>query len=192
MKCASLLPSNRSELMHATEQAGCQHLDTNVIRRSHNPDLCDEHWLPVIAFTKSIGRNEGWSLAESEEAKRNLLKNAAEIHRTRGTNHAIRVFFRSMGLGEVEILENVGYLRYDGTKTHDSTYIYGGDDNSTWATYKIKLNRLITVDQAELIREILGYIAPARDELISIDYQKAALRYNGEKTYNSQYNHGEA
>ncbi len=192
MNALRLLPGNHTELMVATERAGHQNLDAHAIRRSHNIDQCDAHWLPVIAFTRSIGKNEGWGLAESDEAKRNLLKNAPEIHRTRGTNHAIRVFFRSMGLGDVEILENVGHLRYDGTKIHDSTYIYGGDKSSTWATYKIKLTQIITVDQAELIREVLEYIAPARNELISLDYQTAALRYNGEKTYNGQYNHGEA
>lgn len=189
----SLLPPNSTQLERDLEQTSGQALDLpNQIRDLWSPERCPAYLLPWLAWALSISDEEGWSYAESEQARRNLISRAADIHRHKGTIWSIREVFRLLGLGEIEILENVGLLRYDGTKVHDGLYIYGGDVNSTWATYTVILNAAITNDQAAMLRRILEGTAPARSELVSLEYQSVPIRYNKVARYDGTYNYGSA
>ncbi|MDD3236799.1 MAG: phage tail protein I [Candidatus Gastranaerophilales bacterium] len=52
-------------------------------------DHVDLKFLPLLAEAFHILGDEGWNFAESEQEKRNLLKNALEIHRYKGTKYAL-------------------------------------------------------------------------------------------------------
>lgn len=188
----TILPSHHSMLQKALEQAMAPRVDPDIIRASASIEETAGKLLPYLAYQWAVGEAEGWSYAESDGAKRELLRRAVEIHRYRGTPHSIRLFFRTIGVGEVEILENIGLLKYNGKANYDGTYIHGGDGRSTWATYAIKLYQPITIDQAVLIRRILEKIAPKRSELTNLDYRQAAIRYNGVARFDGQYTYGEA
>ena len=65
-------------------------LDIAVINRSRDPQQCDEHWLPWLAWERSIGDEEGWRFAETEEARRNLIGSYIAKHQHKGTPSVIR------------------------------------------------------------------------------------------------------
>lgn len=150
-------------------------LDLNVML-VYLIDLVKPSLLPALADQFSLLDEAAWELAESEEAKRNLIKNAAELHRFKGTPWAIREVIRLLGFGEVTLME--------GLHAQPST------EPSTWPLYRVVLKRAITNDQAVLLRRLLLSVAPARCRLVSLDYQSVAIRYNAVARYDGQYNHG--
>lgn len=150
-------------------------LDLNVML-VYLIDLVKPSLLPILADQFSLLDEAAWQLAESEEAKRKLVKGAGELHRFKGTPWAIREVIRLLGFGEVTLQE--------GIHAQPST------EPSIWSLYRVVLKRVITNDQAVLLRRLLLSVAPARCRLVSLDYQSVAIRYNAVARYDGQYNHG--
>lgn len=144
--------------------------------------------LPILADQFSLLDEAAWLLAESEDARRNLIKNSVELHRYKGTPWAIREVIRLLGFGEGSILEGLGGLAYDATAPFDGLRVYG--DTGSWPVYRVTLGQPVTNDQAELLRRVLRAIAPARCRLASLEYQAVAIRYNQTAAFDGQYNHG--
>ena len=153
-------------------------------------DLVPSRFLALLAEKWSVTGHDGWLLAESDEAKRKLIKRAVELHRYKGTPWAMREIIRQLGFGEVDIIEGLFDKRHDGSFTRDGTYYHG--DRSKWAYYRVILQKAITNDQADLLRKTLRVFAPARCVLASLDYRTVALRHNGKALRNGQYNRGTA
>ena len=153
-------------------------------------DLVPTEFLSLLAEKWSVTGYDGWLLAESEEAKRKLIKRAVELHRYKGTPWAIREIIRQLGFGEVEIIEGLFDKRHDGTFRRDGSYFHG--DRSKWAYYRVILQKVITNDQADLLRKTLRVFAPARCILAGLDYRTVSLRHNGKATRNGLYNRGTA
>jgi phage tail P2-like protein len=151
-------------------------------------DLVKPKLLPVLADQFSLLDEAAWMLAESREAKRNLIKNSAQIHRFKGTPWAIREVIRLLGFGEVTIQEGLNNQVRDGTISRDGSHVHG--DPSAWALYRVRLRRAITNDQAALLRRLLLSVAPARCRLIALDYSSVAIRHNGFARRDGQYNRG--
>ena len=155
-------------------------------------DSVHESALYYLADQFSLLGYDGWSLAESEDQKRELIKSAIELHRYKGTPWSIREVCRRLGFGEIEIIEGIAHIHYDGIYQYNGHQVHGGDDTS-WAIYRIiLLEQPITNDQAQLLRNVLSAFAPARCHLESLDYQSVPLRYNGAANYDGQYNFGSA
>lgn len=179
-------------LERALEQGALREADLAVdLLDTKDPEKCPIEFLAFLAWEQSISDEEGWAFAESEEARRTLIKRSAEIHKKKGTVWAIREVFRMLNLGEVEIIENIARLNYDGTH-HYNAYMVHGDLDNYWATYIVKLKLPLTNDQAVTIRQILDGVAPARSELVALDYKAVAIRYNRTARYDGQYNYGSA
>ncbi len=139
-------------------------------------DLMKPSILSHLADQFSLMDEVAWLLAESDDAKRNLIKSAAELHRFKGTPWAIREVFRVLGFGEIRIDEGVSPA--------------AGSD-PVWSLYRVALlERVITNEQAAMLRRLLLTVAPARCRLVALDYQAVPLRYNGLANYDGQYNHG--
>lgn len=139
-------------------------------------DLVKPAILPHLADQFSLMDEVAWQLAESVDAKRDLIKNAAELHRFKGNPWAIREVFRLLGFGEIRIDEGVSPT--EGVEP-------------VWSLYRVALlERVITNDQAALLRRLLLAVAPTRCRLVQLDYQAVPLRYNGLANYDGQYNHG--
>lgn len=191
----TLIPkSSGSRLQHdlarLTDQEAAA-LDIAVITRSRDPQQCDAHWLPWLAWERSIGGEEGWQFAESEAARRDLISGYIAKHQQKGTPAVIRQLFRDLRLGEISIIERAAALRWSGEATFDGTHIFGGAAGD-WAKYAIVVNRPITNAQAEHLRKILEQITPKRCELVYIDYRNTPLHWDGEITFNGSYNFGAA
>ncbi|MDH4869800.1 phage tail protein [Pseudomonas sp. BN515] len=144
--------------------------------------------LPNLAEQFSLLDEAAWLLAESEDVRRNLIKNAVTLHRYKGTPWSIREVIRLLGFGEVTLLEGLGGLDYDGQATFNGIRVYG--DTGSWPVYRVFLAQPITNDQAELLRRVLKATAPARCRLASLEYSAVAIRYNQVAAYDGQYNHG--
>ena len=147
-------------------------------------DLTEKSALSWLATQLSLTGDNGWDLAESETAKRELLKNAIELFRYKGTPWSIRQVIRNLGFGEVQIIEGGGGL--------DPAIAVKWPPETHWALYRIKLSQAITNDQAKRMRKTLAAFAPARCELASLDFIAAPVRYNNTARYDGTYNHGSA
>ena len=145
--------------------------------------------LPHMAEQLSISDEPAWELAESETVKRNLLKHAFELHRYKGTAHAVRMVFRLLGLGEVDILEGRGGRSRNGRWRRDG-YAMRGDASMQWAVYRIVCYRRLTVAQAAMARRMLGSLVPVRCALFDIDFSKAILIRNGLASRDGLYSRG--
>lgn len=153
-------------------------------------DLVKTPLLPVLADQFSLIDEAAWLLAESEDAKRNLIKGSAELHRYKGTPWAIREVVRRLDFGEVQIIEGLSGQLRNGSTNRDGIYWHG--DPNGWAQYRVLLQQPITNDQAATLRSALIDHAPARCRLVSLDYQAAANRHNGLIFRDGQYNRGSA
>lgn len=189
----SIIPSNNSPLQHVlaklTEHELAE-LDWRVITRSHDPQECDPAFLPFLAWENSIADAEGWRFAETEAAQRALIADYIAVHQGKGTPAVIRQLFEKLQLGEIDIVERVGDLSWDGAVNFDGRYIFNGDVLNGWAYYGIVLKRVITVEQAELIKQILNEITPARCQLLYLDYRNHALLWDGEIDFDGTYTFG--
>lgn len=153
-------------------------------------DLVAPEHLPLLAESCSILGADGYWLAESDDARRKLIKGAYELHRYKGTPWAIREIVRWLGFGEVRIIEGLNGQTYDGSINYNGSHVYGA--GSYWAHYRIIMNGVITNDQAALLRKTLATFAPARCLLAALDYQAVPLRYNGRAAYDGNFNFGAA
>ena len=153
-------------------------------------DLVAPEHLPLLAESRSILGADGYWLAESDDARRKLIKGAYELHRYKGTPWAIREIVRRLGFGEVQIIEGLTGQTYDGSINYNGSHVYGA--GSYWAHYRIIMNSVITNDQAALLRKTLAAFAPARCLLAALDYQAVPLRYNGRAAYDGNFNFGAA
>ncbi|UVM52223.1 MULTISPECIES: phage tail protein [unclassified Pseudomonas] len=151
-------------------------------------DLVKPQLLPNLADQFSLLDEAAWLLAESEDAKRNLIKYSAQLHRYKGTPWAIREVIRLLGFGEVVLQEGLNNQVRDGSIIRDGNHVHG--DPNAWPLYRVFLKRAITNDQAALLRRLLLSVAPARCRLVSLDYQSVAIRHNGFARRDGQFNHG--
>ncbi|HIA1612215.1 TPA: phage tail protein I [Salmonella enterica] len=145
-------------------------------------DLTEVTALPWLADQLAITGDNGWNLAESEDARRALIKNAIELHRYKGTPWSVRQVIRNLGFGEVELCEGGDRL--------DPAIAEKYPAETHWALYQVILAVTITNDQAALLRKTLEVFAPARCELASLDFTAAPIRYNDTARYDGTYNHG--
>ena len=153
-------------------------------------DLVAPEHLGLLAESRSILNEDGYWLAESDQARRRLIKGAYELHRYKGTPWAIREIVRRLGFGEVQIMEGLAGRQYNGTFAYTGRYVYGS--NTHWAHYVITMNAPITNNQAALVRKTLAAFAPARCVLAALDYQAVPLRYNAQASFDGSFNFGAA
>jgi hypothetical protein len=149
------------------------------------PDL-----LPLLAEQFSMLDETVWSLAESDDARRALVKGSVSLHRYKGTPWSLRELCRRLGLGEIQIVERLSGRVRDGSIKRGGIYVHG--DPRAWAKYRVFLQQPITNDQASKLRRALIEHAPARCNLVSLDYQAVANRHNGAIHRDGQYNRGSA
>jgi len=134
---------------------------------------------------------EGWNLAETPAQQRRLIKESIAMHRMKGTPRALYALVERLGFGRIQIQEGIGKLHYDGQHAYNAHMLYG--DPHAWPIYRIvMLDCALTNDQAAALRKALAAYAPARCKLAALDYQSVPIRYNGQASFDGQYNYGSA
>jgi phage tail P2-like protein len=184
-----LLPPHASHLERALAAVGTPATDLPVpLRALWNPDTCPSALLPWLGETFALLGANGWELAESDEARRNLIKGAVDLHRHKGTVAAIRAVIRQLRLGECDIIENIGVLTHNAVRRYNGQMVHGSPE--FLAVYRVVLRQPITNDMAVTLKTILAAVAPVRCHLASLDYQSVPIRYNAKASYHNDYNHG--
>lgn len=154
-------------------------------------DLVDSEHLPILADSMSVADADGYWLAESDEAQRNLIKGAYDLHRYKGTPWAVKEIVKRLGFGNATLIEGFGDKIHDGKiARRDGAYVYGHPDR--WAYYRIIIDEPITIEQANLLRKTLTAFAPARCVLSALDFTQASIRHNGKIVRDGRFTRGTA
>lgn len=121
---------------------------------------------------------KGWFLANTEQARRNLIRRAIELHRFMGTPWAVKESIRSLGFQDVTLIERVGLISnlYNGLLTHNGSKEYGGNEDGEWATFTviIDLNSWTEYIGSPYITALLGMIDTyknVRSHLVDLIFQ---------------------
>lgn len=156
-------------------------------------DTCPASCLSALAWALRVDEwSDGWPVA----VRRQVCRDAIYLHRRRGSRASIERALLSLGLVNpalgytAHIVEGLTDLRHDGTSNHDGTKTYG--ETPSWASWRIELNRPITIAQAASARRVLEATAPARSTLVALDFRDAAWLYDGARTYDGSISHGAA
>lgn len=99
------------------------------------PDLCPAVALPYLAEQYDVLGYKGYALATTEAQKRQLIKNAILLHRTKGTPSAIRNAILSLGFDKVIIREGTG-ITYNGAFNFDGSKTYSGGN---WYNFSVQI-----------------------------------------------------
>lgn len=184
-----LLPANATTAELAMEQTTARIADPNAraIHTQWDPWACPAALLPWLAWAYNV---DEWDAGWPEEFQRQTIADSIELHRIKGTLSSIRRVIRNAGHGDASIIEGLSDVRYDGSQTYNGFITHG--DASAWAKYRIVLSRPMTNAQAQQVRRILSFTAPARCLLEELVFTEANNIYNGAVTYNGSYNHGTA
>ena len=143
---------------------------------------------------------EGWELAETEKEKRSLIKRAIELHRYKGTPWAVKEAIKSVGYKNVELIERLPEVRYDGQYNYSGLEDYAG--GVRWALFRVivdigeskKITQIEIQKLADLINEYknirshlkdISFAATVEDAFSDlIDALQALLQTTVEETYN--------
>lgn len=169
---AKLLPPNASALEQALEQAGCQGIDnlSVPVNTLWNPLTCPEACLPWLAWTLSV---DHWEADWDEATRRRVLQESIPVHRGKGTRAAI-----------LRVLTAAGYDTADIVEGPDDTH-----PQAHWASWRVRVDQALTVTEGLRLRQLLSHVAPARCQLIQIEF-KALNRYDGSIRYDGQHTFG--
>lgn len=186
---SDLLPPNATPLERNLATTGERLDDLPMpIRDLRNPQRCPAALLPYLAWELSVDEwNPGWG----EGTKRRVIAESVSVHRRKGTRGSVRRALEAI-LGDVPftIIEGVAAGYYDGSKPHDGHYYYGRGIN--WARYSVIVALPLSRSQADSVRRTLAAIAPARCQLLALDFVQAANAYDGTLRYDNTYTHGVA
>ena len=112
----------------------------------------------------------GWRLANTEAARRELVKNAITLHQKKGTVFAIKEAVRSVGFDSAEVREGIG-VEYDGDNLYDGSITYAGGN---WATFRVTVSvgseTTISPELTANLRELIEEYKNARSHLIDVSF----------------------
>ena len=185
---SNLLPPNSTQIERDVAEVCAQATNLEVlISTIKDPDLCPVSFLPYLAWELSI---EVWDDTWHEDIKRNVIKQAIKEYRLRGTVVGVKLALSKAGLGDNQIVEGRnGYLR-DGTMKRDGFILRSTTEG--WAEYKVILQGLLSVAQANIARNLLESSAPKRSELWGFDFTNALPLHNGVIYRDGSYTRGVA
>ena len=188
MSDGDLLPPNATAQERALSMAAGRLSAVPVpIRDLWNPDTCPPGLLAWLAWAFGV---DEWSSDWSEESKRATIRDAVAVQSRKGTVWSIRRVLANAGYGTATLYEGLSNNTYNGASTYNGLITYG--DPSEWASYRAFLDRPMSNAQAAQVRRLLLTTAPARCQLVELDYTEVTNTYNGAIRYDGAYNHGTA
>lgn len=182
----SLLPPASTALERAIEQTQAARFDhAACVQTLWNAATCPAVLLPHLAWALSVDEwSNGWSI----EKKRAVIAEARYIHQHKGTPSAIRRALASIGHPDAQLIERSDSIKRNGVFHHDGSHHRKG--RVGWASYRVILNRPVTIDQAQQIKRLLAAVQRNCVHLGAIDFRRAALRRNGMATRSGIYTRG--
>lgn len=183
MTFKSLLPRNRTAVELQLEQTlAVKHsLDTDIIRKLHEPSECPMALLPWLAFALSL---DEWDDNWSEAVKRQYISDSIVIHKHKGTAYAIKTALQALGYESV-IIREAEFNYYNGVRIFNGAIDYGSF--TAWPLFDVILNIGYT-PAAPLVAEIRARIERYKNErsiLRNLIFMN--LLYNNTITFNGTY-----
>lgn len=130
--------------------------------------------LPYLAEQFDVLGIKGYSLADTEDKKRDLIKKAIELHRYKGTVYAIEESLKTIGINNVDIQENLSVFFYNASYSYDGTINYGA---GSWATFRVVLDitefASVTPTVLNAIRALINVYKNVRSHLIDLTFKIA-------------------
>jgi len=141
-------------------------------------DIVKEPALVFLAYQFDVLGFKGWALAQTEAQRRELLKQAIELHRTKGTPFAIKSAISRAVTGiayeDITIQEGLVFptFIFDGSVNFNGSHYFG---SGHWATFRVTINVTgftppITTSLSYLILQLILEYKNARSHLIDISY----------------------
>ncbi|ACF12738.1 putative phage tail fiber protein [Chloroherpeton thalassium ATCC 35110] len=114
--------------------------------------------------------NVTWSwIANTDDERRQLLRNAISWHRYKGTKFAIVQALQAIGYSAVSITEGASANIYDGAMSYSGSALYDGGGTTNWAVFSVSATAPEgqTLDDAEYarVRKLINNMKPARTKL---------------------------
>lgn len=184
----TLLPRTSTRLEQDLEQMGLLagdlgELDLSII---NDPYKCPASMLSWLAYSRHVDNyEESWP----EAKKRSVIAGAPEVHLIKGTVASIRDVIRFAGYGEIEIITRGFHWFYNGIRKFNGTIRYGSHSKLGWAQFIITMQTQVSIEQVQIIRALINATAPARCELLEINYEQA-IKYDGFAIYDGNYSYG--
>ncbi|MGC0152672.1 phage tail protein I [Chromobacterium vaccinii] len=180
-----LLPPNCTPLERALADSMALTVDPSAIATLADSARCPAALLPWLAWERSV---EQFDAAGTEDQQRALIRSSLGVHRRKGTLAAVRQVFRDLDLGEVKIDEGNNRYLADGAMTADGFCTAGDPDG--WAEYRVRIDKMLSIEQAATAHSILTEMAPARCVLWGLDFTGATLIANGYALADGKYTAG--
>jgi len=181
----SLLPRNITPLERNLEKTGDRFNPPALIPSLWNGNTCAPVMLPWLAWALSV---DDWDPLWGIERKRAAINESTYIHKHKGTPSAIMRVLAINGHDDAILIERSSYFKYNGKVKYNGTRGYGGP--TMWATFKIILQRPISIKNAESLKLAINSVRRNCCHLIKFDYREAAWRYDGSIKYNGTYTYG--
>ena len=127
--------------------------------------------LPHLAEQFHVTAWEGWSLADSDTDRRELIKNAIALHRKKGTPWAIKQALTAMGYGGASLTERLATVYADGTVFADGAI--DGSGGLRWALFRARVdlgeNKPFNIAEKSKVLAAIDEYKPARSHLYALD-----------------------
>jgi phage tail P2-like protein len=120
-------------------------------------DIVPAGALPYLAEQFDVSGNAGWLLADTEEARRSLIKSAIDLHRYKGTEYALRRAIDVLGL----------------TYTVEKWWEYGADPYHFRVTVDV-LDSGVSADQQALLTAFIDEYKALRDVQDAMQFNLSA------------------
>ncbi|WDE04688.1 phage tail protein I [Thalassomonas viridans] len=157
---SSLLPANSTSQERALEGAVSRGTSLELaIAQQWRPDTCPTSLLPWLAWSLSL---DDWDEAWSEQTKRNMIKQAAAVHKVKGTVGSVKRALAALGVS----LEFIEWFEQDvdltlapihSTTPHTFVFI-------AWVNAQAYSSNAVVLDQAlyDAIYRVTNKVKPAR------------------------------
>jgi len=128
----------------------------------HMIDTVDASLLDILASEFDMLGYNGWILAETEQEKRNLLKDAISLHRMKGTPGGIREVIKRLGFTDIQIIEGWDNFSEDPAPENGWSYFK--------VVYVLPDNKAITAQMSADLIGLIGAYKNARSILAEFSF----------------------
>ena len=143
-----------------------QALDLDVLS-IYDIDQVDVAALYDLADQFNVLGLRGWLLAGTEQQRRDLIKEAIQLHQTAGTPFAIKRVMALVGYPNATIKENPGNF-YDSEWTYDGTRVYSGAQLGEFVVTLDPQQSKVTGEIIDLIVALINEWKNARSKLLDL------------------------
>lgn len=154
-----------------------QELDHDLLLRVYYPQTVVAGALPHLAQQFNVWGLRGWRLAETEQARRDLIEVAIELNRRSGTPFALLTAMEKVGYPDATVDENPP-LYLNGLWQLNGEEILAGKHLAAFVVYLDPERSAVSTDKIELILGLINEWKNARSALLDLRIGDISLLSN--------------